>query len=334
MATDEARSFRSLVLDALSDLCRRLTMWLLMLDTVPTHVCMVPDGHRRFSKATGTDLRQAYAIGKRNVHLVSDWFFSVSALVVTVFVYSLRNFSRDQFEMRAALDKAKEGYEDILDNLLIKMRTNILIESAGCSKHKFRVTGVRIENVGCLELLPRDVSAIMAQTETATFNNTKKSIKMCAAYSSKDQMSQMVLRLAKAVKEGVLHPEDITTELLEDCINLAECSDAELLLRTGGDQRFSDFLVLQCSYAYYHLEPIKFPELGFRHWVSAMLQFQLRWPHIQMVKERHAQLNGTANRRLNAQQVTRQQTFLRRLQAARAPYLERLAGAQKAALCH
>ncbi|KAK8768336.1 hypothetical protein V5799_015200 [Amblyomma americanum] len=117
MATDEARSFRSLVLDALSDLCRRLTMWLLMLDTVPTHVCMVPDGHRRFSKATGTDLRQAYAIGKRNVHLVSDWFFSVSALVVTVFVYSLRNFSRDQFEMRAALDKAKEGYEDILDNL-------------------------------------------------------------------------------------------------------------------------------------------------------------------------------------------------------------------------
>ncbi|XP_077499783.1 dehydrodolichyl diphosphate synthase complex subunit Dhdds-like [Amblyomma americanum] len=289
---------------------RRLLIWLLTQGVVPRHVCIVPDGHRRYSKAMSVDLQRAYAMGGDIYSQVHDWCVRVGVEVSTIFVFSARNFSRSRQEVTAILDKVNDAYAQALENF-----------------HEDGASGKAVRAIGDLELLPKELSTSMARATVATFGNRNGGSRLdvaCAAYTTKRQTAAMALQLAKAVREGVLCTEDINSELLADYTALMDCPEADMLVRTAGDQRFSDFLVFQCNYAYFHLETRKWPELRFFHWAIAMLQFQLQWPAIQAVKRKHSQVIGTKSS-IDVEQVLRRSTFLRRAQAARMLYLEGLA---------
>ncbi|XP_075527015.1 ditrans,polycis-undecaprenyl-diphosphate synthase ((2E,6E)-farnesyl-diphosphate specific)-like [Dermacentor variabilis] len=139
----------------------------------------------------------------------------------------------------------------------------------------------------------------------------------------------MALHLAKAVKEDVIRSEDLTGEFLDEYVALTECPEAEMLVRSAGDQRFSDFEVLQCNYAYFHLDAKQWPAMGFLDWARAMIHFQLQWPAIQAIKERHSLMASYGGGRSDPEQVIRQRTFFRRVHAANILKKERLAGLRK-----
>ncbi|KAL3217181.1 hypothetical protein MRX96_051043 [Rhipicephalus microplus] len=140
------------------------------------------------------------------------------------------------------------------------------------------------------------------------------------------QMSRMARHLATAVKEGVIYTEDLTAAFLDEYVSLTECPPAELLLRSAGNQRFSDFEVLQCNYAHFHLGSKKWPAVGFGDWLRAMIEFQLNWPAIEAVKEKHAKMASYGSGRSDPEQVIRQRKFLRHVHAANILNMERLAG--------
>ncbi|XP_037580589.2 dehydrodolichyl diphosphate synthase complex subunit DHDDS [Dermacentor silvarum] len=200
----------------------------------------------------------------------------------------------------------------------------------------YRSMGMQAGACGDLERLPEELRANMARAVIATSNTREKSLKVqtaCAAYNTTHQMSRMALHLAKAVKEGVIRSEDLTSEFLEEYVALTECPEAELLVRSAGDQRFSDFAVLQCNYAYFHLDAKAWPALGFLNWARAMIHFQLQWPTIQAIKERHSRMASYGSCRSDPEQVVRQRTFLRHVQAVNILNMERLAGLRKDVHC-
>ncbi|XP_070382386.1 uncharacterized protein [Dermacentor albipictus] len=295
--------------------CQRAVVWLVSLGVVPRHVLMVPDGHRRFSRATGTDLRRAYDVGVHMCVQMREWWFRAGVDVVSVIVLSVRNFSRHTFEVTSALDQANRRLVEIVDNVDV-----------------YRARGMQFCVCGDLELLPEKLSASLARAEIATSNvrgNCLKKQISCAAYNTTHQMSRMALHLAKAVKEGVIRSEDLTGGFLDEYVALTESPETDLHVRSGGDQRFSDFQVLQCNYAYFHLDTKLWPSVGFLDWARIMILFQLQWPAIRAIKERHSQMASYGSGRSDPEQVIRQRTFLRHVHAANILNMERLAGLRK-----
>ncbi|XP_070382388.1 isoprenyl transferase-like [Dermacentor albipictus] len=290
--------------------CQRAAVWLVSLGVVPRHVCLVPDGHRRFSRATGTDLRRVCAVGADKFTKLRDWCFRGGVDVVSIFMFSVRNLRRNAFEVTSALDQANLMHVEAVDNVDV-----------------YHARGVQVCPCGDLELLPEELRANMARAEIATLNMPENSLKrqmFCAAYSTTHQLSRMALHLAKAVKEGVIRSEDLTGEFLDEYVALTESPEADLLVRSGGDQRFSDFQVLQCNYAYFHLDAKQWPAMGFLDWARIMILFQLHWPAIRAIKERHRLMASYGSGRSDPEQVIRQRTFFRRVHAANILNMERL----------
>ncbi|XP_072141775.1 uncharacterized protein [Dermacentor andersoni] len=299
--------------------CQRVAVWLVSMGVVPRHVCLVPDGHRRYSRATDTDLRRVYAAGADKYIKLSEWCFRAGVDVVSAFMFSVRNLSRNQFEVTSALDQANRGLVEIMDNVDV-----------------YRAMGMQVCTCGDLELLPEGLRSSLARAEIATSNMRENCLKKqisCAAYNTTHQMSRMALHLAKAVKEGVIRSEDLTGEFLDEYLAVTETPEADLLLRSAGDKRFSDFQVLQCNYAYFHLDAKQWPAMGFLDWARAMIHFQLRWPAIRAIKERHRLMASYGSGRSDPKQVIRQRTFLRHVNAANILNMERLAGLRKDLLC-
>ncbi|XP_072142890.1 isoprenyl transferase-like [Dermacentor andersoni] len=295
--------------------CQRAVVWLVSLGVVPRHVCLVPDGHRRFSRATGTDLRRAYAVGVDKYTKLREWCFRAGVDVISVFVFTVRNLSRNAFEVTSALNQANRAHVEVVDNVDV-----------------YRARGMQVCTCGDLELLPEELRSSLARAEIATSNMRENCLKRqvsCAAYNTTYQMSRMALHLAKAVKEGAIRSEDLTGEFLDEYVALTECPEADLLLRSAGDQRFSDFEVLQCNYAYFHLDAKLWPAVGFLEWARAMIHFQLQWPAIRAIKERHSLMASSGSGRSDPEQVIRQRTFFRRVHAANVLDMERLAGLRK-----
>nr|XP_037291092.1 dehydrodolichyl diphosphate synthase complex subunit DHDDS-like [Rhipicephalus microplus] len=292
--------------------CQRVAVWVVSLGAVPGHVCLVPDGHRRFSRDTSTDLRRVYAVGAHKYAKVREWWFRAGVEVLSVFMFSVRNFSRNSFDMTSALNQANQIHVDIVDNV-----------------DAFRAMGMQSCACGDLERLPEELRASLARSEIATSSIREKSLKIqmsCAAYNTTYQMSRMARHLATAIKEGIIYTKDLTAAFLDEYVSLTECPPAELLLRSAGDQRFSDFEVLQCNYAHFHLGSKKWPAVGFGDWLRAMIEFQLNWPAIEAVKEKHAKMTSYGSGRSDPEQVIRQRKFLRHVHVANILNMERLAG--------
>ncbi|KAH8031159.1 hypothetical protein HPB51_013455 [Rhipicephalus microplus] len=114
-----------------------------------------------------------------------------------------------------------------------------------------------------------------------------KKLRLCIAYSSKFDLKNMVSDFANAVKADVIESDDICPCLVTEWLALNEASETELWFRSSGERRFSEFLVLQSGYAYMHREAELWPAVSIWHWVRAIVQFQLNWPHIKAVKENH-----------------------------------------------
>ncbi|KAH6941948.1 hypothetical protein HPB50_024901 [Hyalomma asiaticum] len=127
---------------------------------------------------------------------------------------------------------------------------------------------------------------------------------------------------------------DITGEFLDQYVSLTDSPSADLLFRSAGDQRFSDFKVLQCNYAYFHVEALKWPDVGCLSWMRAMIHFQLLWPYIQAVKEKHNKMASRVGHRSDPERVIRQHKFLRHVHATRLLDMERLANLGKDVVCH
>ncbi|XP_077549916.1 isoprenyl transferase-like isoform X3 [Haemaphysalis longicornis] len=155
-----------------------------------------------------------------------------------------------------------------------------------------RHVGVLFRAVGVLELLPKKVQATLGQVEIATSSDTR----------------------------------DITSELIERYLDVNVAPEAELWYRAAGDPRFSDFVVYQSRYSYMHITPKQWPDTTTWDWIWALLQFQLHWPFISAVKERHRRLEGLEGSTPDTAQILRQNTFLRRVRAARVAYTEKISG--------
>ena len=210
------------------------------MDKVLYHLGIIMDGNRRWAKERGFPELLGHKAGAEKVKEVIGWCKIRGIKVLTLYAFSTENWSRSIGEVNFLM---KLGIETLTKKLLKELQEN---------KVKLLVIGQR-------EKLPDFVRGKIEEAENLTKNNEELTLIIAVSYGGKDEIIRAVKRaiLLKGVK-----PEDLTEEKIESCLDTADLPDPDLIIRTGGEQRLSNFLVWQSAYSELYFCPKYWPDFS------------------------------------------------------------------------
>ena len=192
---------------------------------IPVHVAIIMDGNGRWAKKRGLPRTAGHAQGARVVEQILEDADHMGIRYLTVYAFSTENWSRPDSEVKALM------------NLL---RTYMKTSLAKCARNN-----VRIRVIGDKSRLDSDLQASIANLEKETASNTGIGFQIAINYGSRDEIVRALRKAAQRVKDSELNPEDITEDMISDGLDTAGIPDPDLLIRTGGEERISNFLLWQ-----------------------------------------------------------------------------------------
>lgn len=193
---------------------------------LPYHIAFVMDGNRRYASSQHIRKIEGHSKGFDKLADCLRWCLDMGIREVTTFAFSIENFKRCEDEVTGLLDLAREKFSKLIQ------------EAPKLHEH-----GVRIKVIGNLDLLPEDLQKLLAQAILETENNDKLFLNVAFSYTSRDEITQAVEALLK--HGDVLNESDISERLVEECLYSRHSPPPDLLFRTSGETRISDFLMWQ-----------------------------------------------------------------------------------------
>ncbi|KAJ2938825.1 hypothetical protein O0L34_g18450 [Tuta absoluta] len=256
---------------------------------IPQHVAFIMDGNRRYAKKKNVLTTTGHSKGFEKLSGTLRWCLELGIPEVTVYAFSIENFKRTEDEVHGLMDLAREKFQRLLEEI-----------------EQMNEWGVRIHVAGRLSLLPEDLQALVAKAMVLTMGNTKLRLNIAYAYTARDEISRAATHLVDGVAAAQLSPEDIDEDLVSETLELGE---PELLVRTSGEVRLSDFMLWQLSNTVLFFTDVLWPEFSFWDILRAIVYFQRVAPPPAPARE-----------------LSRcQQAFLDRLHAVRGRSLEKMA---------
>lgn len=207
---------------------------------IPTHVAIIMDGNGRWAKKRGLPRTAGHAQGARVVEQILEDADHMGIRYLTVYAFSTENWTRPDAEVKALM------------NLL---RTYMKTSLAKCAKNN-----VRIRVIGDKSRLDEDLQKSIANLEESTKSNTGISFQIAINYGARDEIRRAVQKLAGRVQKGELSPEEITEETISNELDTAGIPDPDLLIRTCGEERLSNFLMWQLSYSELYFTDAAWPD--------------------------------------------------------------------------
>lgn len=209
---------------------------------IPVHVAIIMDGNGRWARKRGLPRTVGHTQGARTVEQILEDADHMGIRYLTVYAFSTENWSRPDSEVKALM------------NLL---RTYMKTSLAKCARNN-----VKIRVIGDKSRLDRDLQISIANLEKETETNTGISFQIAINYGSRDEIVRAVRSAAERVRSGELDPSDITEELISDSLDTYGIPDPDLLIRTGGEQRISNFLLWQTAYAELYFSEVAWPDFS------------------------------------------------------------------------
>jgi tritrans,polycis-undecaprenyl-diphosphate synthase [geranylgeranyl-diphosphate specific] len=225
---------------------------------VPRHVAIIMDGNRRFAKEFGLSTTEGHIKGKEKLEEVMEWCLELGVKILTVYAFSTENLNREPPEV----DYLMSLFEDHFRRLATDERI-----------HKYHI---RLTVIGQRELLPARVQNAIKVAEDATKDYDDYFYNIAIAYGSRQEIIRAIKQIAEAVKDGKMQVEEIDEEVFSKFLYTADFPDPDLILRTSGEERISNFLLWQLAYAELYFTDVYWP--GFRKvdFMRAIRSYQLR----------------------------------------------------------
>jgi tritrans,polycis-undecaprenyl-diphosphate synthase [geranylgeranyl-diphosphate specific] len=216
------------------------------------------DGNRRFARELGIEPTEGHLKGKDKLEEVTDWCLEVGVKILTVFAFSTENLRRKTQEIDRLMQLFAENFRRAGDD-----------ERA----HKH---GIRVKAIGQRNLLPKDVQDAIAYAEEKTKNYDNYLFNIAVAYGSREEILRAIKNIADDVKDGKLDSKKINEKVFSSYLYTAELPDPDLVLRTSGEERVSNFLLWQLAYSELYFADIYWP--GFRKvdFLRAIRSYQKR----------------------------------------------------------
>jgi tritrans,polycis-undecaprenyl-diphosphate synthase [geranylgeranyl-diphosphate specific] len=225
---------------------------------IPGHVAVIMDGNRRYAQERSEDVRQGHIKGKDKLEEVLDWCVELGVKVLTVYAFSTENFSR------------KEDEVDFLMDLLEKS----LISFA--NDERIHRNHVKLKAIGDMSMIPDKVADAVAYAESMTSGYTDFNLNMAIAYSGRQEIKDAIKGIARKVKSGELEVDDIDESIISGHMYSPGLPDPDLVLRTSGELRVSNFLLWQLAYSELYFSDVYWPGFRKMDFLRAIRAYQQR----------------------------------------------------------
>jgi undecaprenyl diphosphate synthase len=242
------------------------------LDTnnIPEHVAIIMDGNGRWAKQQGHVRLFGHTTGVESVREALKAATEVKVKYLTLYAFSTENWNRP-----------KEEVDGLMDLLVTTIANEI---------ESLNENDVRLDAIGNLSDLPEKCQNELQNAITRTANNKGTCLVLALNYSSKFEMKSAIKKIAQKYKDGEIELDDITDHLVSDNLYTAGMPDPELMIRTSGEVRISNFLLWQLAYSELHFTPIFWPDFKQEDFYQAIYEYQNRERRFGLVSE---QLNNT-----------------------------------------
>ena len=224
------------------------------MNHIPAHIAIIMDGNGRWAKQKGQARSLGHQAGAETVHLITEEAARLGVKYLTLYTFSTENWNRPQEEVNALMALLMDSIEEETF-----MKNNI----------SFRV-------IGETEKLPPMVSERLNHCIERTASNTGMCLTLALSYSSKWEITHAVKEMAKKVKENSLDPKDITDETIDQHLCTHYMPDPDLLIRTGGEIRLSNYLLWQCAYSELYFCDTYWPDFKKEEFYKAICEYQKR----------------------------------------------------------
>ncbi len=226
----------------------------------PQHIGVILDGNRRFAKRLMVKPWMGHQWGKEKVGKLIEWCIELGIKEVTMYAFSVENFSRPKEEFDYIMRLFREACEQLKKDKKLQ--------------EKGRQLGIRIRFLGRLEMFPASVQKLMREIMEKSSNNTGLIVNFCMAYGGRQEIADAAKRMAADVQEGKLSAADVNDDTLKKYLYIPD--DPDLIIRTGGEKRLSGFLLYQSSYSELFFLEKMWPEFEKEDLVQVIKEYRQR----------------------------------------------------------
>lgn len=235
------------------------------LENVPQHIAIIMDGNGRWAKQHGQERLFGHSFGVDSVRAALTAAKNIGVKHLTMYAFSTENWNRPKEEV---------------DGLM-----NLLVYTIANEVEELNKQDVLLTSIGDVDGLPEDCQAELANAIEATKNNKTINLIIALNYSSRWEITNAIKTIATKVKNDEISVDDITDTMISQHLNTVNIPDPELIIRTSGEHRLSNFLMWQAAYSEFYFTPVLWPDFRENDLYKAVLDFQNRERRFGMVSE-------------------------------------------------
>jgi undecaprenyl diphosphate synthase len=223
---------------------------------MPRHIGIIMDGNGRWANLRGLSRTRGHRAGSRAVRAVVKACRSIGVQNLTLFAFSAQNWGRPPEEVRALMELLAEfiarEWQEIMDR------------------------DIRVINLGELRRVPKDVRTRLKSLIAVTRKNRSMTLALALSYGAREEITRAARNLGRRIQAGKLSPRDLDAGVFSNALYTNGLPDPDLIIRTGGEKRISNFLLWQSAYAEFHFSRKLWPDFGRRDLLEAIADYQRR----------------------------------------------------------
>lgn len=228
----------------------------IVTNRLPKHVAIIMDGNGRWAKKQGLTRIFGHNKGAEAVRNITEATAELGIPYLTLYAFSTENWNRPKDEVDALM--------------------NLLVNSLNKELPTLNKNNIKLNAIGDFSQLPEKVYEKLTRTINETSNNSRLTLTLALSYSSRWEIKDMVQKIAKRIKNNELLPEDINDEIIQQSLSSYPLPDPDLLIRTSGEYRISNYLLYQLAYTELYFTPTLWPEFTKEEYYKAIIDFQKR----------------------------------------------------------
>lgn len=226
------------------------------LDKLPRHIAIIMDGNGRWAEEQGQDRLYGHFHGVESVRNIVEGCAELGIEYLTLYAFSTENWDRPVREVTGLME--------------------LLVETIRKEVPILNKNNIRLHVIGDMSMLPEYAKKALEEALDMTSHNTGLNLVMALSYSSRWELVEAVKKIAEEVKAGRLDPAQVNQDTLEKFLVTSELPDPELMIRTSGEYRISNFLLYQLAYAELYFTSTRWPDFRKEHLYEAIADFQKR----------------------------------------------------------
>ncbi len=224
--------------------------------TLPLHIGIIMDGNGRWAQKRGLPRTAGHKKGAENLKKVLDCAKKAGVKTVTLYAFSSENWSRPKEEVDTLMNLFREYLKNDIQELIKE--------------------GVRVSFIGEREKFDADLQVEMNRLEEKTKDLSVFHVVLALSYGARNDILKAVRQLAQKVKKDELTADDINAEVFAAHLSTAQISDPDLIIRTSGEERVSNFLLWELAYSEFYFTPVLWPDFDEKEFQKALLEYEKR----------------------------------------------------------